>query len=145
LLAAYSFALRFLQVRTFATLLANALRSRRGDRSTSLHFRLIVGRPPRRTPLPHGRGCGVGRALGLGGPLGVGVGRGVEVGVTVAVAVGEGVAVGVDEGEGVGVGVSTGVGVDEGVGEDEGVGVGEGPWALVIRYSTLWSPLYSTR
>ena len=77
-----------------------------------------------------GRGCGVGRTLGMGAPLGVGVGRGVEVGVTVAVAVGEGVAVGVDEGVGVAVG--------------EDVGVGVGPWVPTIRYSTLWSSLYST-
>ena len=87
-----------------------------------------------------GRGRGVGRALGIGAPLGVGVGRGVEVGVAVTVAVGEGVAVGVDEG--VAVAVAVGVAVGEDVGEDVGVGVG--PGVPTIRYSTLWSPLYST-
>ena len=92
-----------------------------------------------------GRGCGLGRVLGTGIPLGVGIGRGVEVGVTlaVAVAVGEGVAIGVDDGVGVGVTTGVGEGVGEGVaiGVDVGVGVGEGPWALVIRYSTLWLAL----
>src|SRR5206468_4817624 len=83
-----------------------------------------------------GRGGGVGRALGIGAPLGVGVGRGVEVGVPVTVGVGEGVAVGVA--------VAVGVDVGVGVGEDVGVGVGVGPWVPTIRYSTLWSPLYST-
>jgi hypothetical protein len=67
-----------------------------------------------------GRECGVGRRLGMA--------RGVTPGVAVAVAVGEDV--------GVVVGKGVAVGVDEGI----DVGVGESPWALVIRYNTLWSP-----
>ena len=90
---------------------ANALRSRRGDRSS--FDRLIdTGTGELLSPVPvyvpktaiiYGRGGGVGRGRGVGAGLGVGVGLGVDVavavGVAVTVAVAVAVAVGVGEGD----------------------------------------------
>jgi len=101
-----------------ATVLGNALRSPRGDRSTlglpccaplKARNSRVASRVPASlisnyssNPYGVGRGCGVGRGLGVALGVAVGVGEGVGVGVT-----GVGVGVGV-VGVGVGVGVAHG-------------------------------------
>jgi hypothetical protein len=63
---------------------ANALRSRRSDRSTCWSFGYC--RASVSDASPQGRGCGVGRGLGNGVDLGVAVGVGVTVGLGIGVA-----------------------------------------------------------